>query len=69
MTSSLFNPLEPINCEWSEWNVGKCSKTCGNGTRTSDRNKILVEQNGGICSGMTSKVVDCILDSCPGEKA
>ena len=64
----VFNSEEPINCEWSEWNDGECSKTCGNGTRTSDRNKVVVEQNGGKCSGMNHKVEECSVNPCLGEK-
>lgn len=60
----------PIDCQWDEWNVGQCSKTCGGGTRKNTRNKIVYEKNGGTCSDSSPsqmKAEDCNPQPCPGD--
>ena len=37
------------------------------GTRTTTRDKIVEEANGGTCSGETTKVVECMEKECPGK--
>ena len=46
---------------WGNWNVGKCSASCGEAVRTDTRTCIR-----GNCGGITSRIVDCQLDVCPG---
>ena len=54
------------NCEWSEWNLGECSKSCGTGTRNNTRTKLANERGRGTCNGMTTTVEACNTQSCPG---
>ena len=55
-----------VDCQWSEWNLGECSATCGNGTRTKTRTKKVEEQNGRNCSGATNETDTCNIKTCPG---
>ena len=32
-----------IDCEWNDWQIGECSKTCGGGSRTNSRTKEIEE--------------------------
>ena len=64
-----FFEFSAIDCQWDEWNVGQCSKTCGGGTRKNTRNKIVYEKNGGTCSDSSPsqmKAEDCNPQPCPG---
>ena len=55
-----------IHCEWDEWVHGECSKTCGTGTRTNTRVKLVEEANGGSCTGQISEIEECSTNPCPG---
>ena len=55
-----------VNCEWSDWQVGECSVTCGGGTRTNTRSKTVEEKNGGSCIGEPKPTEDCNKQNCPG---
>ena len=56
-----------IDCEWSQWiNSGSCSQTCGSGEQVKTRQKIIKEQNGGICDGDATSRILCNTQSCPG---
>ena len=60
--------LAAIDCKWSDWELGKCSKTCGGGKRTSYRREEVTQSNGGKpCSGSTWETQDCNTQSCPGN--
>ena len=70
MLSLYFsNPLEilAIHCVWSDWVIGECSRTCGTGTRTDTREKLIEEANGGTCSGQSTEIKACKIQECPGE--
>merc|ERR1719322_972054 len=54
-----------IHCEWDEWVIGECSRSCGTGTRTNNRTKLVEEANGGTCSGQPSEIVECNTQPCP----
>ena len=56
-----------VDCEWDEWIVGKCSATCGGGTRTNTRTKTVAEMYGGKCEGTTTTTESCNTDACPGK--
>ena len=56
-----------IHCEWDEWTIGECSKTCGTGTRLNTRTKLVNEANGGTCDGEPSEVDECNSQPCPGN--
>lgn len=55
----------PVNCVWGKWKKGTCSKTCGDVERTDTRTKEVTEAHGGICTGESSRKVDCNLKECP----
>ena len=59
-----FKPA--INCEWGQWIIGNCSKTCGNGTKTNKRTKIVKEEHGGTCTGEHTESEECNTQECPG---
>ena len=56
-----------VDCEWSEWEIGRCSKTCGRGTRTNSRYKEVEEEDGGECRGRSYKKESCNRKDCPGD--
>ena len=62
----FFEFIQAIHCEWDEWVNGDCSKTCGTGTRTNTRNKSVVEEHGGTCSGEPIEFEECNTQECPG---
>ena len=36
-----------VDCQWSEWQYGPCSRTCGNGERLISRTEVVKALNGG----------------------
>ena len=56
-----------VNCEWTDWQIGQCSVTCGGGTRRNTRSKKVEEKNGGMCTGDLTAQEDCNDQSCPGN--
>ena len=56
-----------MNCEWSDWQVGECSVSCGGGTRTKSRSKSVEEKNGGVCVGDATVQEVCNDKGCPGK--
>ena len=68
VNSSYFLFLaSKIDCEWGEWQIGDCSKTCGKGSRTRTRTKIVEEANGGKCEGGSTMQEPCEEQDCPGN--
>ena len=56
-----------VNCEWTDWEISECSKTCGGGKRTKARDtKIKASHNGKECSGLAIVDEDCNMQFCPG---
>ena len=55
-----------VDCEWGDWSNGTCSKTCGSGEMTKTRNKTIVEDHGGSCSGQSTSTETCNTINCPG---
>ena len=45
-----------VNCEWSEWTLGHCSKSCGAGERLRTRSKTVVEAHDGSCNGSFNEI-------------
>ena len=66
---SLNNPFYDckVNCEWSSWTIGKCSKTCGGGQQINTRSKTVEEDYGGKCTGKPSVSETCNSQDCPGK--
>ena len=57
-----------VDCEWDEWRIGECSKTCGGGERINIRNKKIEAINGGKeCSGTSNLTDSCNKIECPGK--
>lgn len=57
----------PEPCEWNDWEIGTCSKTCAGGTRTNKRTKKKEESNGGLCDGKSTITETCNTQKCPGK--
>ena len=68
MLDNLLYKLLTVDCKWSsytEWS--DCSKSCGGGTKTSNRTILQSPINGGQeCVGTALKTDTCNLDPCPG---
>ena len=54
---------------WKEWEEGECSVTCGFGTKINTRTKLVVEANGGTCTGQSTEIKECKSADCPGAGA
>ena len=58
-----------VHCEWNDWIIGECSKSCGGGTRVDTRTvKVEAKHGGDTCPGPTSIEKSCNVQECPGEK-
>ena len=56
----------PIDCQWSEWQYGPCSRTCGSGVKVISRTEKVKAQNGGRpCFGDETKTEYCYIKDCP----
>ena len=56
-----------VDCEWNDWNIGTCTKSCGGGTRTNTRTtKDLADHGGKECDGVASLQENCNSQPCPG---
>ena len=57
-----------MDCRWSDWRLGDCSVTCGDGVRENTRFKEQEELFGGApCEGVVSHTEACINRICPGK--
>ena len=57
-----------VHCEWNDWNFGTCSKPCGGGERTNNRDKkVSAEHEGDECEGASSITESCNVQECPGK--
>ena len=56
-----------MDCEWSAWQTGPCSVSCGGGTRTSNRSKTVEENYGGECIGQPIFHDVCNTQNCPSK--
>ena len=55
----------PVDCQWSAWSWGSCSKTCGGGTQTGSRTISQQALNGGkACTGDSTLTQGCNTHSC-----
>ena len=57
-----------VDCQWGEFDDwSSCSKTCGNGTRWSNRVKTQKALHGGQeCEGQSERSEQCNVNKCPG---
>ena len=60
-----LNLVTPVDCQWNDWQIGKCSKSCGGGTRTKTRTKKTESSDGGICEGEATMQEACNTQQCP----
>ena len=65
--SILHHNCPTVDCEWSEWSLGHCSKTCGTGERLMIRSKTVVEAYDGSCPGAVNATEACNMHNCPGK--
>ena len=65
-----LNLVPGVDCEWNDWTIGDCSRTCAGGLRTNSRTKKREEINGtdevGICEGDTTMEEECNTQNCTG---
>ena len=54
-----------VDCVWDDWKIGECSVTCGGGTRTNSRSKIMEEKTNGVCIGKPTAQENCNDQICP----
>jgi hypothetical protein len=60
---------QSVHCQWDEWKVGECSKTCGGGLKTNTRQPSVTANHGGQeCSGSSKVTESCNIQECPGTK-
>ena len=58
-----------VHCEWDDWMIGDCSRTCAGGWRIKTRTaKIAAEHGGEECTGSSSVEESCNLQNCPSMK-
>ena len=57
-----------MDCVWGEWDDPQCSATCGGGTRTLTRTKLIEEQLEGACDGESEETEACNTAECPGKQ-
>ena len=58
-----------VHCEWSDWEVTDCDKSCGGGTLTETRTVTVEAQHGGEeCTGESSITKSCNVQECPGNR-
>ena len=57
-----------VDCEWDEWQVGECDKSCGGGLLTKTRVPKVDKAHGGKeCTGPSSVTESCNVQECPGK--
>ena len=62
----LYGLHVTVDCQWSAWTFGACSKNCGGGQRTKTRTKVVTENSLGSCYGDPSTSESCNTHECPG---
>ena len=67
LKNNINQNLFSVDCRWSNWTLGKCSVSCGDGVRDNLRFKEQEELFGGApCEGVASQTEACINRICPG---
>ena len=68
LKSNITQNILLVDCRWSDWRLGDCSVTCGDGVRENTRFKEQEELFGGApCEGVVSHTEACINRICPGK--
>ena len=56
-----------VECQWNEWRVGDCNKSCGKGFRIKTRSPKSRSSNlMDDCSGPSTVLESCSISECPG---
>ena len=57
-----------VDCQWGEWEVSGCDKTCGGGSRKKTRIPHLDAMHGGQeCEGHSNVIEGCNYQKCPSR--
>ena len=59
--------LSLVDCTWSEWTIGECSQTCGEGVRGNVREMFPELYGGNPCEGEPFVTESCMIEECPGK--
>ena len=63
----LLSCVSLVDCAWSDWAIGECSKECGSGIRINTRIIQVNSSYGGQdCSGEHNFTEVCNVQECPG---
>ena len=67
MISKIIFQIQ-VHCEWNEWKIGECDKSCGGGFRTNTRTvKVDAKHGGEVCAGSSTITESCNVQECPGK--
>ena len=65
-TESCHIQACPVDCQWTEWQYGSCSRSCGSGKQVILRTEKVKSKNGGRpCFGSSTRTEACYLQDCP----
>ena len=65
---SIYSLNIIVDCEWDEWQVEECDKSCGGGLFTKTRVPKVDKANGGKeCTGHSNVTESCNVQECPGN--
>ena len=57
-----------VDCEWDDWEIGVCDKSCGGGLRTNLREPKMDALHGGEeCTGNSTVTESCNVQECKGK--
>ena len=60
--------INTVHCEWDEWKIGECDKSCSGGVRTNTRKvKVDAQHGGDECNGSSSATETCNAHECTGN--
>ena len=58
-----------MDCIWTDWTWGSCSKSCDGGTQNGTRMVAQPAEHGGSeCTGLSTAMQICNIHECPGDK-
>ena len=65
---TILSLAPPNNCEWTLWESGHCSASCGEGTRQKTRTKVFNNESpASKCIGDSKTEEQCNTNICPGK--
>ena len=65
--NTIFLTIGDVDGQWGEWQSSACSKSCGGGTLTRNRecNRPAPRGFGRVCIGNPEDTIDCNVEQCP----